>query len=96
MDEKDFLEEHLRHFCEEASGSLSEFDSVFYRSFLLRIENAVKILQSKNGYESVKDVISPEDFKIIADKVVLDFLKSNKEVFCADEEVVLDLTIKNV
>ena len=43
-----------------------------------------------------KKIVSIDDFKAASDTVVIDFCKSNKQVFSEDEEVSLDLLLKNV
>lgn len=51
---------------------------------------------AKDGMKSLGDEISLDYFKQIADKVILAFDESNKEVFDIPEEVVLKVTLKNI
>ena len=51
---------------------------------------------SKDGMTSLGDDFDIEYYKSIADTVVLDFAEDNKEAFDIEEEVVLNLTLKNV
>jgi len=57
----------------------------------------VRILQAKDGLASLKDFdISLDLFRSVAERVVLEFTESNKKVFQVDEQVTLEVSLKNI
>ena len=51
---------------------------------------------SKDGMSSLGDEVDLDFFKSIADKVVLEFSENNRETFSIEEEVSLNVTLKNI
>ena len=90
------IEKYLTYFCEENNGSLSAYAKDFTRDFLSPFEKKAKVMLSKDGLTSLGDDIDLEYFKSVADKVVLEFSEANRESFNIEEEVTLNLIIKNI
>ena len=60
------------------------------------VERKVKAMLSKDGYTSLSEIIEFEEFKEIADKIILKFSKQNKDYFGVDEDVSLQVICKNI
>lgn len=91
------IDEYLNYFCEQANGSLSEFDKDFQKAYLQGIEKTIKVYLAKDGLKSLdENIISLEIYKEIAEQVTLEFSKANKEIFEIQEEVSLEVIIKNI
>lgn len=54
-------------------------------------------MQAKDGLESLKDEnISLDLFRSVSQKVILEFTERNKKQFKVDEEVQLEVDLKNI
>ena len=95
-EETKLVRKYLRHFCEENNGSLSDYSGDFSKWFIAEIERVVKVTQSKDGFTSLSEVVTIDEYKEIADRVVIKFSEQNKEFFEIDEEVSLQVTCKNI
>ena len=51
---------------------------------------------STDGIESLGDDVDIELFKTISDKVILEFTENNVKIFKTEDEVTLNLKLKNV
>ena len=62
----------------------------------MEIEKKTKVMLAKDGLTGLGDDVDLDYFKTVADKVLLEFSENNRETFEIDEEVTLNVTIKNV
>ena len=56
----------------------------------------MKIMLAKDGLTGLGKDVNLSDFKKIADQTKLEFSEANKESFEIDEEVMLNVLVKNV
>ena len=95
-EETKLVRKYLRHFCEQNNGSLSDYSRDFSKWFIAEIERVVKVTQSKDGFTSLSEVVTIDEYKEIADRVVIKFSEQNKEFFGIDEDVSLQVICKNI
>lgn len=95
-EETKIISKYLAHFCEANNGSLAEYEKDFKKSFLREIEKKTKVMLAKDGLTGLGDDVDLDYFKTVADKVLLEFSENNRETFEIDEEVTLNVTIKNI
>ena len=72
-EETKLVRKYLRHFCEQNNGSLSDYSRDFSKWFIAEIERVVKVTQSKDGFTSLSEVVTIDEYKEIADRVVIKF-----------------------
>ena len=95
-EETKMIQKFLAHLCEENKGSLAEYEKDFKKSFLKEIEKKTKVMLAKDGLTGLGDDVDLNYYKTVADRVLLEFSENNRQTFEIDEEVVLNVTIKNI
>lgn len=74
-----------------------EYVKDFRADFLNQIERKWQVYLSRDGMNSLdQDKISLDFYKQVADEVQLQFNKQNKELFKVNEEVSLEVVVKNI
>lgn len=94
--ESQLVRKYLEHFCWENNGSLDDFQKDFSKWFIAEIERKVKVFQSKDGFTSLSEIVSIDEYKEIADRVIIEFTEQNKDYFSIEEDVSLQVSVKNV
>ncbi|MHC5054430.1 MAG: hypothetical protein ACYTKD_06910 [Planctomycetota bacterium] len=95
-DDEPLVREYLAHFLEDAP-SYREFGEYIREDYLKRVFAETKILAGKGDMERWYSVLDdPARYQQLKERVDIDFAPTNKVVFGPDDEVVLDLYVKNV
>jgi len=64
--------------------------------YLKNLFAETKILAGQGDMEKWYSMLSPADYQALKDRVDIDFVPTNKQVFAPDEPVALDVYVKNV
>lgn len=96
-DKDDVIPKYLEHICQnDKSLQLKKYDDDFESHYLRSIEKRVQVYNTDRGLIDVHDDFDPTEFKRIQEEIIIKFKESNKERFRVDEEVTLEVNIKNV
>eukprot|EP00347_Sterkiella_histriomuscorum_P022623 403337784 len=91
--QNELVNAYLEHFCQESAGSLESFKDEFDVEFLKVIEEKIAIFNADDLTNLKVDIKKYQEF---SSEVQLKFLESNPDLFKVDDEVQLQLLIKNV
>ncbi|MBF0502442.1 MAG: hypothetical protein HQM09_20055 [Candidatus Riflebacteria bacterium] len=94
MDES-LVRDYLREFLQDAPNE-REFSEYIESNWLRRVFAETKILGGIGDMQSWYSMLSPEDVQALKERVDLDFLPVNHDVFTTAEPVLLDVAVKNV
>ena len=85
---------HLAHFFLEAA-SAKEFETWINDVYLKHLFAEVKILNGLGDEEQWSSLLPPEKFQQLKERVDISFVETNPEFFAVDDEVRLDVVLKN-
>ena len=86
---------HLQHFLKSAKD-YSKYSQYVRDSFLKQQFATAKILAGTGEVEKWASMLTPEQYQRLLERVDIDFAAGNPEFFQSDEDVSLDLFLKNV
>ncbi len=89
------VRECLKHFFEKAEGP-KEFEPYINDVYLKHLYAETSIELGRGDPETWASQLPPEMFRQLKERVDIDFAKTNKTSFAANEPVTLDLNVKNV
>ena len=89
------VRDYLHHFLLDSSD-YKDFEPFIREKYLERQFATVKILNGIGDVEQWASMLSPEEYKSIVDRVDVEFLSTNPEFFAVDDDVELELYLKNV
>ena len=89
------IRDYLHHFLLE-SDDYSEFEPFVREPYLKRQFAIVKILNGVGDVEKWASMLTPEQYKNILDRIDVEFLSTNPEFFAVEDDVKLELNLKNV
>ena len=89
------IQQYLQHFLRDAR-STSTFEPYVQDKYLKRQFAIVKIVNGIGDTEKWASMLSPEQYKQVLERVDVEFLSTNPEFFTVDDDVELELHLKNV
>ena len=95
VNDEPLVRDYLHHFLLE-SADYKDFEQYVREPYLKRQFAIVKILNGVGDVEQWASMLTPEEYKRVLDRVDVEFLSTNPEFFKVDEDVQLELYLKNV
>ncbi len=93
--DEELVRSYLKHFLVEAETT-KEFEPFIDGDYLRHLFAEVKVENGLGDPERWATLLPPEMFKNLKERIDIDFAPTNKMHFGVDENVVLDLHVKNV
>jgi len=93
--DEELIRTYLHHFLLDATNT-NAFEPYVRQTYLSRQFAIVKILNGIGDTEKWASMLSPEEYKQVLDRVDVEFLSTNPEFFSIDDQVELELYVKNV
>ena len=94
QNDEPLIREYLHHFLLDAEDE-KEFQPYILDKYLERQFATVKILNGIGDAEKWASKLSPEQYKQLLDRIDVEFVSTNPEFFKVDDNVELELHIKN-
>ena len=95
VNDEPLVRDYLHHFLLD-SQDYKDFGPFIRESYLERQFAIVKILNGIGDVEQWASMLTPEEYKQVIDRVDVEFLSTNPEFFGVDDDVKLELYLKNV
>ena len=95
INDQQLVRDYLHHFLLD-SQDYKDFEPFIREPYLKRQFAVVKILNGIGDVEQWASMLTPEEYKRVIDRVDVEFLSTNPEFFAVDDDVQLELYLKNV
>ncbi len=86
---------YLQHFFIE-DENYNKYRDYIQDYFLKEVFAKTKILNGIGNQEKWYSYLTPEQYRLLKEKIEIDFLPTNKKLFTVDDEINLSLNIKNI
>jgi hypothetical protein len=93
--DEELVRKYLQHFF-EAGSTVDEFKKYVREDYLRRLYAETMLLQGTGDLEQWYSWLDPSAVDALKNRVDVEFVSENKQRFSSDEEVSLELNIKNV
>ena len=95
LSDEELVQSYLQHFLREAENTQA-FQPYFESNYLQRQFATVKILNGLGDVERWASLLDPAEYQQLMERVDLDFLPTNPELFAPIDAVQLELHTKNI